>query len=217
VSKKRSRLAELKAFGAKLKALRGGRSREQISLRLQTLGVTLDESTLVQYEKGTVWAPDAGVLWGLAVIYNQSLTDLIGLLLLNRQNPDASVGDADMLFANARGFHESERLERLLGTRLPHQAPVTEAGKRIDLARHSADQASTPSGGGDVPASRESAPVPYSATAGEEVSELKTRLSAAEDAAVFLLSIITGEEVSDVHATRRGKTQVRGRHRSARR
>lgn len=69
--------------------MRGERSRQQISQRLQALGVSLDESTLVQYEAGTVWAPDVGALVGLAEIYSIPLQSLITLVLANRANTHA--------------------------------------------------------------------------------------------------------------------------------
>lgn len=84
VQKKRSRNPALRAFGRYLEKLRGKRSREQISLRLQELHVPLGGSTLAQYEKGTVWAPDPGVLWGLASIYGVRLSDVILRLRANR-------------------------------------------------------------------------------------------------------------------------------------
>jgi transcriptional regulator with XRE-family HTH domain len=88
--KKRSRMPTLAAFGARLRALRGRHSREAISIRLGELGVPLGGSTLAQYEKGLVWAPDAGVLWGLARIYGQDLAELIALLRANRNDPAMS-------------------------------------------------------------------------------------------------------------------------------
>lgn len=82
----RSRMPQLQAFGAQLRAWRGERSREQISRKLAHLGVPLGGSTLAQYESGTVWAPDAGVLWGLAEIYGVELHAVISLLRANRAN-----------------------------------------------------------------------------------------------------------------------------------
>lgn len=61
VATPRSQKPVLTAFGARLRELRTeARSREVIAKKLRALGIALDESTLVQYEKGTVWAPDAG-------------------------------------------------------------------------------------------------------------------------------------------------------------
>lgn len=86
----RSKNPVISAFGARLRELRTeARSREVIARKLATLGVALDESTLVQYEKGTVWAPDAGVLWGLSEIYKVPLVELTTLLVINRADPSA--------------------------------------------------------------------------------------------------------------------------------
>ena len=87
MAKKRSDQPLLEAFGNRLFQLRSGRSREVISRRLKSLGVPLGGSTLGQYEKGGVWAPDAGVLWGLAKIYGVDLEELILLLRANRLSP----------------------------------------------------------------------------------------------------------------------------------
>ena len=74
--KKRSRNPVLMAFGAELLRLRGENSREWVSIQLERLGVPLGGSTLAQYEKGTVWAPDPGVLWGLSEIYGVRLSEI---------------------------------------------------------------------------------------------------------------------------------------------
>jgi transcriptional regulator with XRE-family HTH domain len=90
LAKKRSRNPELRAFGQRLTELRGAkRSRQQICNRLSDLKVPLDASSLFQYEAGTVWAPDAGVLWGLSEIYEVPLAELVALLRANRARPDA--------------------------------------------------------------------------------------------------------------------------------
>ncbi len=94
VTKKRSRKPELQAFGQWLERLRGRKvSREQISIRLAALGVPLGGSTLAQYEKGTVWAPDPGVLAGLATIYGVSLDGLVAGLRANRADPKLTLSD----------------------------------------------------------------------------------------------------------------------------
>lgn len=82
--KKRSQQPTLESFGDYLEGLRGTVSREIISRRLAALGVPLGGSTLAQYEKGAVWAPDAGVLWGLGRIYRVPLEDLVNRLRANR-------------------------------------------------------------------------------------------------------------------------------------
>lgn len=91
MAKKRSRNPTLRAFGERLTELRGTASREQISIKLEKLGVPLGGSTLAQYEKGAVWAPDPGVLMGLAKIYNEELQDLLTLLVASRADPSATL------------------------------------------------------------------------------------------------------------------------------
>jgi len=87
VAKKRSRNPALRAFGAWLEQKRGKASREQISIKLAALGVPLGGSTIAQYEKGTVWAPDPCVLWGLSRIYGHPVDQVIELLKTNRADP----------------------------------------------------------------------------------------------------------------------------------
>jgi transcriptional regulator with XRE-family HTH domain len=89
--KKRSQKPALRAFGAWLQELRGEASRERISQKLAAKGVPLGGSTLAQYEKGAVWAPDAGVLWGLAQIYETDLDHDGGALAENRKRTDMHV------------------------------------------------------------------------------------------------------------------------------
>lgn len=94
MSHKRSRNPQLKAFGGWLAELRSeGVSRERISIRLRGLGVPLGGSTLAQYEKGTVWAPDPCVMWGLAKIYGVGIEKLVAGLRLNRENPSIATRD----------------------------------------------------------------------------------------------------------------------------
>jgi transcriptional regulator with XRE-family HTH domain len=83
-ARRRSKMPQLKAFGDRLRALRGKRTRAQIAIRLNDLGVPLGDSTLAQYENGNVWAPDAGVLWGLSEIYGEPLERLLELLRRER-------------------------------------------------------------------------------------------------------------------------------------
>lgn len=79
-------------FGARLKALRKAvkignkaRSQEYVTNRLAArYGLPLDRSTLSEYEKGTVMAPDAGTLWGLAQIYDVSVATLAECLVAER-------------------------------------------------------------------------------------------------------------------------------------
>ena len=90
VAKKRTRLPVLRAFGKRLKELRGKRSRAALCLRLEKqFDVVLNESTYFQYEAGTVWAPDVGVLYGLARLHDVPFGELVTLLLANRKQPDA--------------------------------------------------------------------------------------------------------------------------------
>ncbi len=94
---KRSNQPELTAFGeflAGFRSARAGRrrvSREQISRQLKNLGVPLGGSTLAQYEKGWVWAPDPGVLWGLSRIYETPVDEIIQALKANRSDPSLTV------------------------------------------------------------------------------------------------------------------------------
>jgi hypothetical protein len=90
VAKKRSRLPRLQAFGQRLRELRGDRSRQQISLKLQRLNADLDESSLFQYEAGTVWAPDVAALQGLCEIYGVQLSEMVSLLRANRAKTSAT-------------------------------------------------------------------------------------------------------------------------------
>lgn len=62
----------------------------------------LGGSTLAQYEKGTVWAPDPGVLWGLAQIYEQPVEVLILMLRANRANPSLQSFDGHEVQRHAR-------------------------------------------------------------------------------------------------------------------
>jgi transcriptional regulator with XRE-family HTH domain len=86
VQKKRSRNPELRAFGEWLQDLRGEMSRERVSQRLADKGATLGGSTLAQYEKGTVWAPDVGVLLALSEIYGVKFELLARAVDENRKN-----------------------------------------------------------------------------------------------------------------------------------
>lgn len=64
---------------------------------MEKLDVVLDESTLYNYEAGTVSAPDPGVLWALSKIYAVSHDEMIALLVSVRagkgeppRRPDAA-------------------------------------------------------------------------------------------------------------------------------
>jgi hypothetical protein len=56
----------------------------EVVQRLADLGVKLDKRTLYTYENGRVMAPDAAVVWGLAVIYGASLNELVITLIESR-------------------------------------------------------------------------------------------------------------------------------------
>jgi transcriptional regulator with XRE-family HTH domain len=105
-----------------LTELRAGRSREQISLKLTEKGTPLGATTLLQYEKGAVWAPDAGVLWGLGQIYGVPLDDLVALLLANRQHPETKGSDWPKLLQQAQAAPRTsvERPIPTFGDNLAH-------------------------------------------------------------------------------------------------
>lgn len=55
-------------------------------------GIHLDRSTLLQYERGTVGAPDPIAVWALAETYGATVGDLIRLLITDRaQRPVSPV------------------------------------------------------------------------------------------------------------------------------
>lgn len=90
----RKRPVVVRAFGKRLKGLRGRLSRQQVVNKLKNLKVTLDPSTLHQYEHGTVAAPDPVVLMGLAAIYRTDIRELVAVLAANRA--DRNISDADV-------------------------------------------------------------------------------------------------------------------------
>lgn len=71
-------------FGARLRLLRGSRSRAAVCEQLRARGLSLDRSTLLQYERGTVGSPDPVMLWGLSHLYRVSVDDLVADLLRDR-------------------------------------------------------------------------------------------------------------------------------------
>lgn len=91
--KRRSNKPPLRAFGRLLLELRGKATREQVSIKLEKLFVPLGGSTLSQYERGFVWAPDAAVLWGLATTYGVKHEELVMLLRENRRHPQSAPED----------------------------------------------------------------------------------------------------------------------------
>lgn len=82
------RSPKVAAWGRRLKELRGKHSGGWVIRRLASLGISFTDSTLSQYERGTVLAPDPVVLWGLARIYGTDVSVLIESLAENRRNPD---------------------------------------------------------------------------------------------------------------------------------
>ncbi len=92
VARKRAK-PPLLAFGARLAELRGKRSRQEISNALRTRGASLDESTLLGYERGLVWSVDVTVMLGLAAVLSVPFGELTTLLVANRANPDATDWD----------------------------------------------------------------------------------------------------------------------------
>jgi transcriptional regulator with XRE-family HTH domain len=93
--RKRERPVVVPRFGAGLRALRErveGRSQEWVVRALMTrFGLRFSRATLSQYEKGTVLAPDAGVLWGLAQIYDVPPGGLLAYLVAERSDGKVSV------------------------------------------------------------------------------------------------------------------------------
>src|SRR5438094_877997 len=81
------------AFGRFLAAQRRAKelSAEGVVRRMLKYGVRLDQSTLYNYEAGTVNAPDPGVLWALSKIYGVSFEALVALLVDVRNGQMANV------------------------------------------------------------------------------------------------------------------------------
>ena len=110
---------------------RARRSRQQISVKLKHLGVPLDESSLFQYEAGTVWAPDPGVLWGLAEIYRVPLMELILLLKANRARPGADPSKWSDLLRHSR--------DQALDAHQGGPVDATASARILELERELAD------------------------------------------------------------------------------
>jgi len=92
--------------------------------RMKNFGVQLDQSTLYNYEAGTVSAPDPGVLWALSKIYDMALDELIALLVGVR-NGKVDAPPPSILSRNPQ-FDESE--EKLV---LAFRGARVEAKRRI--------------------------------------------------------------------------------------
>lgn len=114
VQKKRSRNPELRALGQWLEELRGDLSRERISQLLAAKGVPFGGSTLAQYEKGTVWAPDVGVLLGLSRIYGVAFETLARAVTENRKHPEIS--KSELLDLLRHGWDQASALSGGKGT-----------------------------------------------------------------------------------------------------
>ncbi len=72
-------------FGRQLTRLRGDQSRADVVAALRRFGLTVDRSTLLQYEHGCISAPDPAVLWALGRHYGlESIDDLIATLVMDR-------------------------------------------------------------------------------------------------------------------------------------
>ena len=72
-------------FGEQLRKLRGGQSRGQVCGALARFGLTVDRSTLLHYEAGTVAAPDPAVLWALGRHYGlDTIDELLTVLVMDR-------------------------------------------------------------------------------------------------------------------------------------
>lgn len=100
LSKRRSKLPELTAFGAVLRSLRETRrlSTGQVERELTGNAKTpFTRSTLSQYEAGAVWSPDPVILAELARLYRAEPAGLIAVLKANRQTPDLTAAQADAL------------------------------------------------------------------------------------------------------------------------
>jgi transcriptional regulator with XRE-family HTH domain len=105
----------LKRFGGFLKERREAKhlTAQQVVLRLKTMGIGLDQSTLYNWETGTVKAPDPVALWGLAKIYQVSHDGLIELLLKSQ----IDTGEAIPFPASADETAEERLLTRIRGLR----------------------------------------------------------------------------------------------------
>lgn len=122
LSKRRSKLPSLEAFGSLLRELREARalSTGQVQNALSAAGARLGRSTVTQYEMGAVWSPDPVVLAELARLYRSDISALVAVLKANRQDPSLSKERADAIRKGASnagaasvGVLEQERDEAL--------------------------------------------------------------------------------------------------------
>lgn len=128
-------------FGKYLSELRGTRSRGVICEELKRFGVELDRSTLLQYERGTVSAPDPAALWALGRLYRVSLDDLALVLLRDRTGQalaaqdlrPAAFSDRQLQIAQAFALCDTETQDLLLylaGRFTGSVAPLAPRGSR---------------------------------------------------------------------------------------
>jgi transcriptional regulator with XRE-family HTH domain len=84
--KKRERVVCCPRFGERLRQLRGDESRQDVCDAIKAHhNLFIDRSTLLQYERGTVKAPDPVILWALAQHYGvEDVGDLIVVLVKER-------------------------------------------------------------------------------------------------------------------------------------
>lgn len=79
------------SFGRQLTSLRGTRNRGGICRGVMAIGgIRFDRSTLLQYERGTVGAPDPVAVYALAEIYGVAVADLIRCLVADRAHRPAA-------------------------------------------------------------------------------------------------------------------------------
>jgi hypothetical protein len=89
----RVRTAHAPNFGRQLTRLRGTQSRAAVCRALRRYGITVDRSTLFQYEHGHVTAPDPAVLWALGRYYGlETLDELLTVLVMDRTGRSLRAG-----------------------------------------------------------------------------------------------------------------------------
>lgn len=80
-------------FGRQLTKLRGTKSRGEVVRALQRYGITVDRSTLLQYERGCVTAPDPAILWALGRYYGlDGIDELVAVLVMDRTGREMRSG-----------------------------------------------------------------------------------------------------------------------------
>ena len=87
----------LRQWGMRLARLRenAGLSGGKVVEKLLELGIKVDRRTIYAYEAGRIAAPDAGVVWGLAGIYNVDTADLIARLVACRTGRLVTTAEKD--------------------------------------------------------------------------------------------------------------------------